>query len=331
MLPKISVIMPCFNAVDFVSESIESILNQTFTDFELILIDDGSTDASLNIIKQYARTDSRILVIEQENTGQSEARNRGILASRGEWIAILDSDDLALPTRLEQQLAYLDKNPDFVMIGSDFIEIDGFGHTIKCHHYPGTHSVLMKRLQRIMAFPPHSSLMYRTEVVKRIGGFNNRYVRSEDWDLWLRLAEQGRVTCLNRPLVKVRKHANNISDHEGGRTQALYGLAASICHFLRCKGAVDPSAGEKDADWRLFIEWIELRVKQEMFYERQQEWSQMRRAYFSTSNRILSAWRLATGLATSRYAFQILHDKLFGSYLPIKLADEWIRKLNSEQ
>lgn len=129
--PKVSVIMPCFNATDFVAESIESVLNQTFTDFELILIDDGSTDATLGILKQYAAKDNRIVVIEKENTGPADSRNWGIRVSKGDWIAILDSDDIAMPTRLELQLAYVVNDPNLVALGSDSISINSSGHVGK--------------------------------------------------------------------------------------------------------------------------------------------------------------------------------------------------------
>lgn len=326
LTPKISVIMSCFNAANFVSEAIGSILGQTFTDFELILIDDGSSDNTLDIIKRYELKDSRVVVIEKQNTGAADSRNWGTLASKGEWIAILDADDIALPTRLEQQFAYTVKNPDVVILGSDFISIDKHGSTMKKYHYPASDFQLKKRQQRNMAFPPHSSFIYRAEVVKRIGGFNTRYVQSEDWDLWFRLEEQGRIACLNKPLVKIRKHSNNISNSDGGRTQALYGIVGTICHFLRSKGVADPSACDNEANWRAFIEWITLRVQQEGYFERQKKWAQMRQAYFSPGNKMSGAWRLTKGLATSRDALRIIHEKFFGSDLPATLADEWIRK-----
>ena len=318
--------MPCFNSADFVAESIESILSQTFTDFELILIDDGSTDATLGILKQYAAKDNRIVVIEKEHTGSADSRNWGIRASQGGWIAILDSDDIALPTRLEQQLAYVSKKPELVMLGSDFIPMGSSVYIIKKHHYPSKHYDLVKRLQRSMSFPPHSSFIYRTEIVKRIGGFNPRYVPSEDTDLYLRLAEQGRIAYMNKPLVKIRKHSNNISI---GReeTQVLHALAAVVCHFLRNKNTPDPSACGKDEDWRAFVEWIALRAEQQELFERRRTRSQLTLRYFSSGYRLIGAWRLMTGLASSRHTFQILHEKYFGSDLATTLADEWIRKL----
>ena len=324
--PKISVIMACFNSIFFVSEAVESILNQTFRDFELILIDDGSSDSTLDIIRRYELKDNRIIVIEKQNTGAADSRNKGIFLSRGDWIAILDSDDIALPMRLEEQFEYAAKNPGVLMVGSDCITIDKEGSPIKKHSYPVNSLQLKNRLRRNMAFPPHSSVLYRADVVKRLGGFNTRFVRSQDWDLWLRLAEEGQIACLNRPLVKIRKHSSNISYSEGGNTQSLYGFVAIICHFLRNKSFLDPSTSDDETDWRAFLAWVSLRMKQEGHFEKQNRWVQLKQAYYSPVNRMSRVWRLTKGIATSRNMLGMICEKFFGSDLPETLANEWSQK-----
>lgn len=323
-MPQISVVMSCFNAAAFITEAIESILNQTFADFELILIDDGSTDETLDIIKQYELKDSRIIVIQKENTGQTDSLNVGIQAAIGKWIARLDADDIALPTRLERQLAYVESTPNIVLLGTGCIEINASGYPIKKYYYPGKHSRLVKRLYLNKAFPPHSSFLCRADVVKRICGYNTRFRCFQDKDLWLRLVEQGEIACLDKPLVKIRKHSNNISRNVG--LSNLEGTVALVCHFLRIHGVADPSAFNDDADWLTFTEWIIKRLKQEKVFERQQEWTQMRQAYYSAGNKLICAWRLMIGLATSKHAFRILHEKFCGSNLALKLADEWMKK-----
>jgi glycosyltransferase involved in cell wall biosynthesis len=325
MPPKISIVMACFNAEKFIAESIESILNQSFADFELILIDDGSTDGTPGIIKRFRDAYRRILVLEKENTGPADSRNRGVELARGAWIAILDSDDLAQPNRLELQYACAEADAAAVMIGSGFSEIDEGGRTIKCHRYPGSHAALLQRLRGCRAFPPHSSLMYRADTLKGAGGFNKRFISSEDWDLWLRMAERGTLRCLEPALVKIRKHAANVSNHGGGKTQILYGLVASTCHFLRARGAADPSCCADEAQWHSFVDWIELRLREQGFFARQQEWSRMRAAYFSANNKITGAWCLVSAFASSGLPLQKLKHKLFGSALPAALADAWIK------
>jgi len=323
--PEISVVIPCFNAELFLSETIESIINQTFENIEIILINDGSTDTTSEIIKNYAQRDERIIMIEKQNSGPADSRNRGIFAARGEWIAILDADDVALPSRLELQLAYCRERPELVLVGSDAIEMTSSGSQIQSYHYPSTHSDLFKRLYRMMAFPPHSSLMYRAEAVRSIGGFNTRYVPSEDYDLWLRLAEYGKIACLSKPLVKIRKHASSISNLAGGRTQAVNGLAATVCHFLRSRGAADVSL-QSDQEWCMFKEWLIGKMEKDDFFQLRNEWAVLRRQYLSSNNRFTSVWRLSTGMMGSKHAMRIIHEKCFGSNLPKQLADEWINR-----
>ena len=126
--PKISVIMPTYNSESFLRESIDSILNQTFKDFELIVIDDCSTDSSLKIIKEYKRKDNRIFFLKNDkNLGHNKTRNKGLKIAKGKYIAILDSDDISLEKRLEIQYAYLEKNPHIFLVGSSAIYIDENG------------------------------------------------------------------------------------------------------------------------------------------------------------------------------------------------------------
>ena len=323
--PEISVVIPCFNAEFFLSETIESITNQTFENIEIILINDGSTDTTSEIIKNYAQRDERIIMIEKENSGPADSRNRGIFAAKGEWIAIQDADDIALPSRLELQLAYCRERPELVLIGSDAIEMTAAGCEIKSYHYPNKHSDLLKHLQRLMAFPPHSSLMYRAEAVRSIGGFNTRYVPSEDWDLWLRLAENGMTACLNKPLMKIRKHAGSISNHAGGRTQTMHGLAATVCHFLRSRGAADVSL-QGNEEWRMFMEWIVARMEEIGFFQLRQQWAALREQYLFSDKGIIAALHMIRGIIGSKHAIQIIHDKYYGSSLPRMLADEWVNR-----
>lgn len=168
--------------------------------------------------------------------------------------------------------------------------------------------------------------MYKTEIVKRIGGFNPRFVPAEDIDLCLRLAEQGAIACINKPLVKIRKHSNNISLMEVGRTSLLHALAAIICSFARSKDMPDPSACRMDADWQVFVEWIAFRTEQHGLFERNQKWAQLRQDYLSSGSRLICAWRLMKGLVSSRHTLQFLHDKFVCSDFAATLAGEWMKK-----
>ena len=134
--PKISVIMPVYNGEKFLKEAIESILNQTFQNFELIIINDGSKDSSLDIIKKYENSDNRIKVINQENAGVSVSRNNGIKNSIGEYVAFIDCDDLWLPKKLETQLESFNKDEDLKICGTWGIIIDANNNDIRKLNYP---------------------------------------------------------------------------------------------------------------------------------------------------------------------------------------------------
>ena len=232
-MPKVSVIMACHDSSKFVGEAITSVLRQTFHDLELILVDDCSTDNTLEIVKGYQARDGRIVVISlPNNEGPAIARNVGIAAAKGEWLGILDSDDVAMPERFEEQMKLADNRKDVVLIASGSISTNEKGQPIKDHKYPTDHKSLVRRLHTKQAFPHHSSMVYRRDVVEKLGGFNSRYVGSEDYDLWLRLSEVGKVAAIGKPLVKFRTHEHNISKSEGGN--ALADLASLPSRAIFC-------------------------------------------------------------------------------------------------
>lgn len=238
----VSVIMACHNSSEYLEEAVSSVLGQTCSDLELILIDDCSTDDTLKLANRYRAYDHRVSVVSlSKNSGPATARNAGIRAAKGKWLGILDSDDVAAPSRFEKQINLAESGENLVMIGSSSISMDANGHAIKGHKYPTTHRELVRRLALMRAVPPHSSLLYRKDVVIKLSGYNPRYVPSEDYDLWLRLSEIGKLACIDQPLVKIRKHQRNISNAEGGVRQIRMGVAAAACHYLRVQGYTDPS------------------------------------------------------------------------------------------
>jgi glycosyltransferase involved in cell wall biosynthesis len=210
MNPKVSVIIPVYNSERFIKETIESVLNQTCQDFEIIIIDDGSIDKSAEIIKSF--TDRRILYIYQKNEGVSAARNKGISASKGEYIAFLDHDDLWLPKKLEEQISVLRADSEIGLVYSD------------CY-YVNIEKEMMKRFfeqskpYRGAVFPeffmsnfiPCLTAVVRKDVFKKVGLFNPGFSISEDYDLFLRIAELFKVEYIDMPLAKYRIHETNFS------------------------------------------------------------------------------------------------------------------------
>ena len=324
---RVTVIMACHNSSAYLDEAVNSVLGQTLGDLELILIDDCSTDNTLEIAKRYQVQDDRISVISLPvNSGPATARNAGIRAARGEWLGILDSDDVAMPSRFEEQLRLANSDKDLVVIGSSSISVDKNGHAIKEHTYPTDHQNLVKRLYSLQAFLPHSSMIYRSDVVRRLASFNPRYVGSEDYDLWLRLSEVGKVASIDKPLVKIRKHEQNISNAERGLLHPRFGSAASICHFLRIHGCPDPSTSSHDTTWQEFFTWVDRRLMEEGVFVRHDAWADARAEYFATENRLTGALRFGARLLRSGHASALVWEKFFGSSLPKRLAREWMER-----
>jgi glycosyltransferase involved in cell wall biosynthesis len=321
--PEVSVLMCCYNASHWLKESIDSVLSQSFENFEFIIIDDGSTDETWEIILEYQNIDSRIVGVSKLNTGLTDSLNFGLNIARGSWIARLDADDLCEPTRLERQISFVRNHPTVVLVGSEYIEIDECGARIKEQTYPASHHYLTNNLHRMKRFFPHSSAFIKTDAIQKAGYYNPHFKKSQDWDLWLRLADIGEVRCMKEFLVKVRKHSNQISSDYSGVSQLVYGYSASICHFLRTNNVPDPSIGGDCEAWNGFLFWVESSMTSECVFRKRSIWYDARKEYFSTSYKIISAFRFATRLLQSGYLTILLWEKLFGSLLPQKLAKRW--------
>lgn len=204
LFPIISVIMPAYNAERTLADAIESILSQNFRDFELIVVDDGSTDNTATLLKQYAQSDARIVILTNTpNQGISRSRNRALKAARGDYIACLDSDDVAEPSRLTAQLEYMTQHPDCVLLGSDLTIIDEASTIVGRRVYPHNDHELRKALPRVNPFAQPAS-MFRIDPAREIGGFREDLPLCEDYDLFFRLAEQGKVANLAQPLTRYR-------------------------------------------------------------------------------------------------------------------------------
>jgi glycosyltransferase involved in cell wall biosynthesis len=318
------VLISCFDGAAWLQESISSVLNQTFEDFELILVDDGSADRSLQIMEQAQSTDDRVVLIRKEHSGLTDSLNVGLAAAKGRWIARLDSDDLCEPDRLAEQVSYAERH-DVVLVGSGFVEIDVAGNTVKIGRYPGSHSALVRRLIKSRGFFPHSSALFNREAALRAGAYNPRFLKSQDRDLWLRLAETGRLNCISRPLVKVRKHAQSVSNSAVGHSQFVYGTAASACYLLRQAGVDDPSADADGAAWDGFLGWIAENDLTKIALSRRQVWGELRGRYLGQSNRLRGLWVFAFGLVSSGMAMALLREKFFGLSLPARLSANWAK------
>lgn len=207
--PKISVIMPAYNAEAYISDAIESILVQTYGDFEFIIMDDGSKDRTLEIIKKY--DDSRIRLIQNEsNLGIIKTLNKGISESRGKYIARMDADDVSLPERFRLQVEFLEANPQVALVGGQFSYIDGNGKIFAHEKVPTDNDTLQKQLLKYCCFA-HPTVMINATVLKEIGGYNEQTRHAEDYELWLRIAEIHKLANLSESILLYRVHLNQIS------------------------------------------------------------------------------------------------------------------------
>jgi glycosyltransferase involved in cell wall biosynthesis len=194
--PAVSVLMPVYNTERFVAETTESVLAQTFGDFELIAIDDGSTDRSREILECFAKRDPRVRVVSRPNRGLVATLNEGLALAKAPLIARIDADDLCHPQRFEKQVQTLNEDGRLVAVGSCSAAIDEEGNALGDYPTPLSHEDIEKQHLRGQSSIHHPSVMFRTEAVRRLGGYRE-LVPCEDFDLWLRLGEIGRLA--NRP------------------------------------------------------------------------------------------------------------------------------------
>ena len=221
MAPAISVLMPVFNAQRYLAAAIDSILSQTFTDFELVIVNDGSTDDSPAILEDFARHDPRIRIISRPNTGIVGALNDGLAECRAEFIARMDADDLSRPTRFALQYQHLNDNPDCVLVGSRVLLIDPDGSPIREWITELTHEQIDRaHLER--GWPVvHPSVMMRRAPLQQVGGYRKQYETLEDLDLFLRLAEIGKLANLPEVLLDYRQHFSSICHTKSDQQNAI--------------------------------------------------------------------------------------------------------------
>ena len=209
-MKDVSVIIPVYNASRFIRQTIESVLSQTYKNLELIIVDDGSTDDSPEIIKSFK--DSRIVFIRQKNKGVSAARNTAVAASSGKFIALLDHDDIWFPEKLEKQIPLFEKNPETGLVYSDigYIDADGKQVSWMLKQFEPHRGYVLKELF-LNDFIPCLTAVFRRDVLKKTGLFNEKYRFAEEYDLFLRIARYYQVDFVDEVLACYRVHETNLS------------------------------------------------------------------------------------------------------------------------
>ncbi|MNJ97617.1 putative glycosyltransferase EpsE [compost metagenome] len=206
--PKVSVIMPVYNTEKYVEEAINSILNQTFRDFEFIIIDDASTDKSVEIVKGFK--DERIkLITKPFNTGYTDSLNKGLELANGKYIARMDSDDISLPTRLEKQVKFLDNNPDVILCGTWF---ELLNKEKSIFNYPTNPEEVKATLLNYCSIG-HPTVMFRKEIFNTHGlSYDKSMEPAEDYNLWVDISSIGKLANIGEVLFQYRTHQNQVSN-----------------------------------------------------------------------------------------------------------------------
>src|SRR3989344_4499750 len=210
--PLISVVMPAYNAQKYINSAIESILNQTFKNFELIIVNDCSTDNTINIVNSFIRKDARVKIINnKKRLNIAASLNKGINKASSNIIARMDADDISLPNRLELQYKLINSSKNISVVGANIIVMDIDENEIAIRNYPDSSEKLKACLFRYSPFA-HPVACFRRDIFNSVGGYNPKYSPTEDLDLWFRLGVKYKFGSVQKPLLKYRLYMGSSSN-----------------------------------------------------------------------------------------------------------------------
>ena len=227
-MPRLSVVMACYNAMPYLPDAVDSIRQQSATDWELIAVNDGSTDATGEYLDRAATDDCRIRVLHQQNAGQNAAANRAIAASDSTYIARMDADDIADPNRLSRQLSFLDAQPDVGLVGGQIQRLGAKRSGLESN-FPLGHDEIVSLLMRNHHALCNPTVMFRRELFDRIGGYWQHDI-AEDWDMFLRMGEISRLANLPEIVLSYRFHTGSINGRRIVEAQLFNEYAADAAH-----------------------------------------------------------------------------------------------------
>lgn len=241
-LPAISVAMSVYNGERFLAPAIESILAQTFSDFEFLILDDGSGDGTRGIIETYAARDARIRPIIRENRGLVASLNQLVDEARAPIVARMDADDICMPERFARQIAFLAGHPDHGVVGcwSEDIDEHGNSYSVVAPEHPDTHEGFLKAIENGWPLLCHPAVMYRRDLVLSVGGYHAAFRHCEDLDLWLRLAGVTKLCSIPERMIRYRHYDEQVSSRHA--TEQQVGAAISrMAYAERKAGRPDPT------------------------------------------------------------------------------------------
>jgi glycosyltransferase involved in cell wall biosynthesis len=253
MKPEVSILMPVYNGMPYLRQAIQSVLSQTLENWQCIIINDGSTDDTRNYLASIS--DERFVILNQENAGISAAVNHGLRHCKSRYVARLDADDIALPTRLAEQTAFLDARQDVALVGTQVAPMGacGVGSSLIL---PTKHDAIMRDLLAGRHAVAHSSVMIRTDILRQIGGYWS-LAFGEEYDLMLRIGEVAQLANLDRVLLHYRMHAASMNG-SAMRRMRLSVLYACESARRRQNGLPAISFDEFQAAWNARPNWQRL-------------------------------------------------------------------------
>jgi glycosyltransferase involved in cell wall biosynthesis len=233
-MPEVSTIVPTFNRAHMVEKAINSVLSQTYQDLELIVVDDGSVDETSRLLSKI--NDDRVIYIRHEKQkGAAEARNTGVAASRGRFLAFLDDDDEWLPDKLELQMEVFAKQPEIGMVYTGYFYVNAESKEIFREFRPKVRGMLDDRLLMENCVGTTSTAVVRRECFEGVGGFDVQLRSSQDWDLWIRIARGYAIEFIPRPLVKFLNHDLRITHNMSSKIQGKERLLEKISPLIENK------------------------------------------------------------------------------------------------
>lgn len=241
--PAVSVVMAVCNGEPFLGDALQSILGQTVDDFEFVIINDGSSDGSAARLAEYQARDDRIRVHHQRNRGLTAALNRGCMLAQGRYIARMDADDVAFSDRLARQIEFLDRNPRVGLVAGGVVRVTAQKQPVKRLYCPTTHAEIVAALMNANCIT-HPTVMMRAGAFREVGGYRPAFLRAQDYDLWLRLAECWELASLPDPVLYYRIHPQQLSTQHRVQ-QTLSALGAQASARIRRETGFDP-LGERE-------------------------------------------------------------------------------------
>lgn len=236
--PIVAILMPVYNAERYLNESIESIRNQTLPNFEFVIVNDGSTDQSLDIIKHHAAEDDRIRVLDRPNQGIVSALNAGLYMSRSKYIARMDADDVSERERLAVQTSYLNTNGAVGIVGSKATGLDAEGRTVPIREVSCEAEEIERRFLAGSCEVIHPTIMFRRNLIVRLGGYRHECCFAEDLDLCLRVLCHAKIVNLPEPLLRYREHLASTSSVRA--VDQVHAAVRALDDAYRCRGVAMP-------------------------------------------------------------------------------------------